>query len=813
MGSGCSKEDTAGSAAAGDGTTSNNKKGSGDVRLSDQTSGFRETGFFLTKIAGEVEHKAKGAAHHVRNVFATPFEAMDLHNFTTPVFPKSTEEEALLKKALKKNFVFEHLTDRELRPFILAFEKESVAPNTVLITEGDVGDYFYVIASGQCRFTVGGKQVGIAKAGSSFGELALLYNCPRAATVTTTDTSNTELFRVDQKAFRYILNTQTREHEDHKLKLLTGVPFLKDLGSYELSKLAAVMTPHLFDKGQYVFRKGDTADNFYVIDEGTFKVCNISAGESKYEDIELGPGGFGGERAIMTGEPRVGDMVALTDGQVFGIDKVTFFTVLGDLPHLMAKAQDKNILSGIKVFADTNLDAKAYASLADLIENKTYAKGTNIVKAGQPTEAALYLVRSGKLQETTSNGTILPHEGGGYVGDALLLADAQAGKNRPTDPTQVPADFTLTAIEETVCGVLTLANCRRIVNTVHLGRPVRPSVIAADVAANAANVALADLKRHTILGAGTFGQVWLVSSEGSDGQRVPYALKIQSKYELLQDGQAKAVANEKNIMAMLQHPFLIRLANTYQDDKFVYMLLGLVQGGELYTIVHGNGRKHGIPDKEAQFYAAGIAEGLGYMHRRGFVYRDLKPENVLIDSEGYTVIVDFGFAKYVADKTYTLCGTPLYLPPEVILNRGHNWGADHWSLGVLIFEMLTGKTPFYEEGMEQMDLFRAIVKGRYKIPRTLSADATSIIQGFVTKDPNQRLGSLKGGEDDVLRHPWFKAIDPEKLRNKEIPAPHVPKIKNPLDASNFDDWSHLEDKTKKKYPKLTAEQEKVFSTF
>lgn len=164
---------------------------------------------------------------------------------------------------------------------------------------------------------------------------------------------------------------------------------------------------------------------------------------------------------------------------------------------------------------------------------------------------------------------------------------------------------------------------------------------------------------------------------------------------------------------------------------------------------------------------------------------------------------------------FLVCGTPLYLAPEVILNRGHNWGADHWSLGVLIYELITGETPFYEDGMEQMDLMRAIVKCNYTMPRKIPPEARSIVDGLVKKDPAQRLGNLKGGEDDILNHPWFWSYTGkwDQFRNKEMKAPMVPKIKNPLDTSNFDDWSHLDDKTKQKYPKLKPDQQKIFEGF
>jgi serine/threonine protein kinase len=180
-----------------------------------------------------------------------------------------------------------------------------------------------------------------------------------------------------------------------------------------------------------------------------------------------------------------------------------------------------------------------------------------------------------------------------------------------------------------------------------------------------------------------------------------------------------------------------------------------------------------------------------------------------------SVIIDFGFAKYVPapSKTFTLCGTPLYLPPEVILNRGHNSSADHWSLGVLIYEMLTGDTPFYKPGMEQMDLFRAIIKCRYSLFLVKSPVARTVISAFLTREPAKRLGSLAGGEDDVAEHPWFEKIDFDELRQKTVKPPKIPKIKNPLDASNFSDCTHLEDKTKVKYPKVPSAKAQLFVAF
>lgn len=330
--------------------------------------------------------------------------------------------------------------------------------------------------------------------------------------------------------------------------------------------------------------------------------------------------------------------------------------------------------AGIKLFADSNLDTRTVTSMAKLFQDEKFESGKNILKSGEDTEAALYFVRQGAVEMTDGNAK---HriEPGGYFGIEMIELDRKTGKGGRTDPSTTKAPYDVAVVEDCVCGVMTLRDLRAVLNTCALGT----GQSVATQSFKEKNITMNDLERHKVLGAGTFGQVWLVSTEAS-GKKQAYALKIQSKYELIKDGQAKAVVNEKNIMEKLKHPFLCHLVSSFQDEAFVYMLMNILQGGELYSVIHTK-RRDGVPDSQAKFYAAAIADGLGHMHKRGYVYRDLKPENVMLDSHGYTVIVDFGFAKYVPDKTYTLCGTPLYLPPEIILNRGHNQAADHWSMG------------------------------------------------------------------------------------------------------------------------------------
>ena len=278
---------------------------------------------------------------------------------------------------------------------------------------------------------------------------------------------------------------------------------------------------------------------------------------------------------------------------------------------------------------------------------------------GQDTEAALYIVRSGKIQIKKADGSRDDEVGeGAYFGEGTLTCDnqyaaarKQSSEDQSVDmsseyvmskPSRTSAIYTITVLEDAVCGVLTLKTCRGLFDTTRLGHGRQPAEFTASVMER--NTQLSDLKKHVMLGTGTFGQVWLVSHKTGADKTTVYALKIQSKSELIQAHQAKGVVQEMTIMKQLNHPLLLRLVKTFQDEQFVYMMLGLVQGGELFNRIHSP-IFDGVPESTAKFYAAGIYEGLAYMHRRQIIYRDLKPENVLIDVKGYPVIVDFGFGK------------------------------------------------------------------------------------------------------------------------------------------------------------------------
>jgi serine/threonine protein kinase len=296
-----------------------------------------------------------------------------------------------------------------------------------------------------------------------------------------------------------------------------------------------------------------------------------------------------------------------------------------------------------------------------------------------------------------------------------------------------------------------------------------------------------------------------------------YALKAISKVKILDAKLEKAVLREKDLLCLLNHPFILNLVASYQDAENLYLLLPLVLGGELYSLLdkkRRNGR--GMDNNVVAFYAACIFEALKHFHfGHSIAYRDLKLENILIDEKGYCKVIDLGFAKVVIGKTYTLCGTPEMLAPEIIMSKGHDHAVDYWAYGVIVYELLVGHTPFYERGSSQIDMFKRIVLVKYSIPEFVSDAAKSMIEKLLIRQQSLRLGNLANGYVDIKDQAWFheSGIDFKKVLKRQVDAPWIPEIHNSLDTSNFDDLSGLVHNHPSVYRPLTRQEHELFKDF
>jgi len=335
------------------------------------------------------------------------------------------------------------------------------------------------------------------------------------------------------------------------------------------------------------------------------------------------------------------------------------------------------------------------------------------------------------------------------------------------------------------------------------------------------NMKISDLTLHRIIGVGMFGRVWLVQHKKLS---TVYALKVMDKHEIIEKKMTKGVTREKNVMSSVEHPFISNLVSTFQDSQSLFMLMDYVQGGELFGLIYNVSKKGYLSNDAAAFYGACLTEALSHLHSRSICHRDLKPENILINAAGYVVLVDFGFAKVVLDNTFTTCGSPEYMAPEILLGKGHSFSVDHWALGVLLYEMLVGQTPFIHVGATRMTLFRRICNSTFAFPNpkkhgiAVSEPAKLLIRGLLNKNCGERIGSsLTLGDEEISTNPWFQGLLTEyrdAFLTQKVSPPWLPDIDNELDASYFGPHDDIEKEVlSKRKTALDKKAQRLFEGF
>ncbi|XP_060735040.1 ribosomal protein S6 kinase alpha-1 isoform X2 [Tachysurus vachellii] len=286
-----------------------------------------------------------------------------------------------------------------------------------------------------------------------------------------------------------------------------------------------------------------------------------------------------------------------------------------------------------------------------------------------------------------------------------------------------------------------------------------------------------------VLGQGSFGKVFLVRKVTPPDNNQLYAMKVLKKATLKVRDRVRTKM-ERNILADVNHPFIVKLHYAFQTEGKLYLILDFLRGGDLFTRLS---KEVMFTEEDVKFYLAELALGLDHLHGLGIIYRDLKPENILLDEEGHIKLTDFGLCKESIDhekKAYSFCGTVEYMAPEVVNRQGHIHSADWWSFGVLMFEMLTGSLPF--QGKDRKETMNLILKARLGMPQFLSAEAQSLLRALFKRNPTNRLGSGPDGAEEIKRHSFFATIDWNKLFRREIKPPFKPAVARPDDTFYFD---------------------------
>ncbi|XP_025191950.1 cAMP-dependent protein kinase catalytic subunit beta-like [Melanaphis sacchari] len=289
-----------------------------------------------------------------------------------------------------------------------------------------------------------------------------------------------------------------------------------------------------------------------------------------------------------------------------------------------------------------------------------------------------------------------------------------------------------------------------------------------------------DFVLHKTIGVGAFGRVMLVNHKLDSNKFL--AMKIMKKEQILKRNYLQHVTNEKQLLSNLRHPFIIQMEYCAKDVCNLYFIMPFIVGGDLFSLMSERGV---LDELHAMFYAGQMVLALEYLHSLDILYRDLKPENVLIDEVGFIKLTDLGLSKRItSNRTTTLCGTPYYLAPEIIAIKSYGKPVDWWALGIILFEMVAGTVPFNAENEKK--LFYKILGGNYKMPINFSPNLSHLVKNLLRVDLSKRYGNLSKGITDIKYHRWFIKIDWIMLYNKHMVAPFIPTYNSPSDTHNFE---------------------------
>ncbi|KAL0979555.1 hypothetical protein UPYG_G00186500 [Umbra pygmaea] len=326
-------------------------------------------------------------------------------------------------------------------------------------------------------------------------------------------------------------------------------------------------------------------------------------------------------------------------------------------------------------------------------------------------------------------------------------------------------------------------------------------------------IQMEDFKCISVLGRGHFGKVLLAEFKNTGKL---YAIKALKKNDIVTRDEVDSLMCERRIFEMInasRHPFLVNLYGCFQTNEHVCFVMEYSPGGDLMIHIHNNV----FSDIQTRFYSACVLLGLEFLHQNKIVYRDLKLDNLLMDADGFVKITDFGLCKEGmghGDRTSTFCGTPEFLAPEVLTDDNYTRAVDWWGMGVLIFEMLVGESPF--PGEDEEEVFDSIVNNDVQYPDGLTPDSISIIQKLLKRNPEKRLGAGEGDANELKKEKFFKTIEWNALLAKEVKPPFLPKIKESVDVSNFDSEFTSLQPILSPPPvscSLSPEQQKVFADF
>ncbi|XP_040928394.1 cGMP-dependent protein kinase 1 isoform X2 [Betta splendens] len=544
---------------------------------------------------------------------------------------------------------------------------------------------------------------------------------------------------------------------------------LKNLGQREIGGIVACVHPTTVKQGCCVLQEQTKGAQAYVLEEGRLDVTKDGKRLSTLE-----PGDMFGELALLYDCAHACSVSAQKDSKLWIIERRSFQTVLMQ-SGLTRLCHSMELLSSVPFLQPLPQDV--IMKMSDLMEETHYSDGDYIIRQ----EAAgdtFYVISKGQVNVTETKP--------GHEEQSVLskLSERQWFGEKALWGEDV-RNVDVIAAGDVTCLVIDREAFTGVISGLALDsyHQVPPSHEARTELNQEltflSSATLSDFRIVSTLAPGELGRIDLVQLKSNS--KCLLAMRVLRKKLMFSSGQQEHVLREGRILMETRCPFIVRLHKTFRDTECLYVLTEACLGGDLRHVLTDKGC---LDESSTRFYTACVVEALDFLHGRNVVYRDVKPENVVLDERGYAKLIGSRCLKRleVGQKTWTFCGTLGYMAPEVILYKGHSLSADLWSLGVFVFELLSGGLPF--NSADPMKSLAGTIRGTELIdfPKIISKSASSLIKKLCRSNPSERLGSLGNGAKDIQKHKWFEGFDWDGLCKRTIIPPVIPQVKYPLDS-------------------------------
>ena len=613
-----------------------------------------------------------------------------------------------------------------------------------IFKEGEFGSCMYIIKEGEVECIKGDKVIRILKQGDNFGQKALLEGDKRSLDVKAR--TDCKLYSISSEFFKNQFGENFREYLYFSFvstAFINSKVFNK-INTKMISKTFSYFSFRSLKNNEIIYPKGQKiSEKLCVVLEGNIVDKKINKVEAKRYEIL-----FEKQLSEGSGESIKHDLLAEPDCVLAEVDFEKFKETLGgDLKTAQTKSNQLNSFGNISLFRILSDDKIEF--LQNNLKIEKFQNGKKIINQGDVGDK-LYIIKSGRVDFFVNSRYIRSSgEGEDFGAKSLILSSDKR---------------TATAIAngEVYCYTLT-SNVFKSILEPNLYEYFTKKFYLEDN-----TIELKDLDNIKELGSGNFGSVNLVRNKKN---KQLYAIKALNLEQIKKENLEVCVELEKNVLLKIDHPFIMKMVKYLKNENYIFFINEYINGKELWDVI----RDIGLLNKEqTQFYSASILLAINHLHKKKIIYRDIKPENVMVNTKGYIKIIDFGTVKEIEDRTSTIIGTSHYMAPEITKGEGYSFQVDIWSIAVCMYEFFCGKLPFGEEYEDPMDIYRAVSKEELSFPNFVhDENFMSLINKMLKKNPTNRLWKFEQIKED----PYFKDFGWKKLISLSYPPPYMIKMK------------------------------------